>query len=321
MSLTEDGADLVASTFAYDRAYPRRAKAFEIDPVSLSLAGKRRAAELEESPANSLAYFGAIRDATPDAWGRRVIEAKLGASLNGLPESQYLLQAGSDRVGALDVRCDTSAPSLEGDDSWDALPRLAEGASLIERGLPVPPELADISVQGAALGGARPKASVRDEQGTLHLAKFASEGDRVDVPAIEYATLCLAERAGLRVPSARLTRVNDRNVLLVRRFDRYWANPGGATTKGDARFVRGDAGVGETEHRVPFVSGLTRAGCDEMDARSMSYAALGACMQKHCRTLLAYDGLAELYKRMVFNIFVSNNDDQLRNFAFCGTQS
>ncbi|WP_087634026.1 HipA domain-containing protein [Caballeronia telluris] len=167
------------------------------------------------------------------------------------------------------------------------------------------------------MGGARPQASVRDEKGTSHLAKFSSEGDRFDVPAVEYATLRLAERAGLRAPAVRLVRVNDRNGLLVRRFDRYWATPRGAMRKGDdARFVRGDTAIGEIEHRVPFNSGLTLAGCDEMESRSMSYAALAACMQKHCRTLLAYDGLAELYKRMVFNIFVGSNDDHLRNFGF-----
>jgi len=316
LSLTEDGADLVASTFEYDRGYPRRAKAFEIDPVSLSLVGKRRAAELEESPANSLAYFGAIRDATPDAWGRRVIEAKLGASLNNLPESQYLLHAGSDRVGALDVRCDASAPPLEGDDSWDSLPRLAKAAGLIERGLPVPQGLTNIFVRGAALGGARPKVSVRDERGTLHLAKLSSEGDRFDVPAIEYATLRLAEMAGLRVPAVRLERIEGRNVLLVRRFDRYWAVPGDTTPIGDSRFVRGVRTAGAMEKRTPFVSALTLSGCDEMESRTFSYSNLAVCMQRYCRRLFAYDGAAELFKRMIFNIFVSNNDDHLRNFGF-----
>ncbi|SAK55451.1 putative protein related to capsule biosynthesis enzyme-like protein [Caballeronia hypogeia] len=316
LALTEDATDLVASGFEYDPAYLNRSAAFDVDPVSLRLGNRKDIAGKVLRPANSLPYFGAIRDATPDAWGRRIIEAKLGAPLNGLPESQYLLHAGSDRVGALDVRPKASAPAVVAKDTWDTLPDIVEAVDLIERGQPVPPSLDNIYVQAASLGGARPKASIRDEKGRLHLAKLASEGDRFDVPAVEHATLRLAERAGLRVPAVRLVRVNDRNVLLVRRFDRYWAVSGNATRLGDSRFVRGDKAKGEIEHRVPFVSALTVAGCDETESRNMSYAMLGSRLQRYCRTLVAYDGQAELFKRMIFNIFISNSDDHLRNFGF-----
>jgi hypothetical protein len=96
------------------------------------------------------------------------------------------------------------------------------------------PKRSGIFTQGAALGGARPKATVRDEIGALQLAKFSSHGDRFDVPAVEYATLRLAEGSGLRVPASRLVQVNDRNVFVVRRFDCYWAVPGDTTPKGTA---------------------------------------------------------------------------------------
>ncbi|MFM0515865.1 MULTISPECIES: type II toxin-antitoxin system HipA family toxin [Caballeronia] len=316
LSLVEDGTDLMASSFQYDRAYVRKPGTFSIDPVSLPIAGRHSAVGRRASPASDLPYFGAIRDATPDSWGRRVIESKLGAPLNGLPELQYILNAGSDRVGALDVRSDASSLPLRGKDSWDILPNLAEAAGLIERGLPIPQEFANIFVQGAGLGGARPKASVRDERGTLHLAKFSSEGDRFDVPAVEYATLRLARMAGLRVPEVRLELIEGRNVLLVRRFDRYWAIPGDTAPQGDGRFVRGNAPAGSVEHRIPFVSALTLAACDEMDSRHSSYGNLAGCLERYCRTLLAYDGAAELYKRMIFNVFVSNCDDHLRNHGF-----
>lgn len=316
LALTEYGPDLLSSSFEYDRAYLKRSAAFDVDPVSLRLGNRKDIAGKVLSPANSLPNFGGIRDATPDSWGRRVIEAKLGAPLNALHESEYLLHAGSSRVGALDVRSERSNAPMTASDRWETLSDLVEAADRIDRGLAVPAGLDSIFVQGAGVGGARPKASVRDEHGTLQVAKFSSASDRFDVPAIEYATLRLAEKAGLRVPATRLIRVNDRSVMLIRRFDRFWAVPGDTTPQGDGRFVRGDASAGSVEHRIPFVSALTFAGCDEMDSRHLSYGKLAACMQRYCRTLLAYDGQAELFKRMVFNILVSNNDDHLRNIGF-----
>ena len=127
----------------------------------------------------SLPYFGAVRNATPDAWGCRIIEAKLGVPLNALPKSQYLLHAGSDRVGALDVRSDASAPPLVAKDMSDTPPHVVEAAALVDCGMPVPPHLAGIFTQGAP-GEARPKATVRDEIGALQLAKFSAQGDRFD---------------------------------------------------------------------------------------------------------------------------------------------
>ncbi len=315
LSLVENGSDSVSSSFEYARAYLQRSNAFSVDPVSLPVKSWRPSAS-PLIPVNGLPFFGAVRDATPDAWGRRVIEAKLGAPLNGLKESQYLLPAGSNRVGALDIRAKASAAPMTAPDSWETLSDIVEAADRIDRGIALPAHLTGIFVQGACLGGARPKASVRDERGTLQLAKLSSASDRFDVPGIEYATLRLAEKAGLRVPAVRLVRVNDRSVLLIRRFDRYWRVPGDKTPKGDSRFVRGDAAAGAMEQRVPFVSALTLMACDEWESRYMSYANLVACMQRHCRAPFAYDGAAELFKRMVFNILVSNSDDHLRNFGF-----
>ena len=97
--MTEQGTDVVASSFAYGLNYLRRADALEVDPVSLSLRDRDGVRGKRLLPANGLPLFGGIRDAAPDAWGRRVIEAKLKVPANSLPESQYLLHAGSDRVG------------------------------------------------------------------------------------------------------------------------------------------------------------------------------------------------------------------------------
>ena len=104
LQLNEQDQELQGSTLAYGLNYLRRPDAIEIDPVSLSLVDRERVRGQRLRPINNLPFFGGIRDAAPDAWGRRVIEAKLRVPANSLPESQYLIHAGSERVGALDVR-------------------------------------------------------------------------------------------------------------------------------------------------------------------------------------------------------------------------
>lgn len=101
LTLEEQGATLLQSTLAYGLNYLKRADAVEIDPVSLGLQDRAGVTGQRLHPVGQLPSFGGIRDAAPDAWGRRVIEAKLRVPANSLPESQYLLHAGSERVGAL----------------------------------------------------------------------------------------------------------------------------------------------------------------------------------------------------------------------------
>lgn len=117
LTLTEENTAVIASEFAYGLKYLDRHNAIEVDPVSLSIADKAAVHKRKITPAADLKMFGGIRDAAPDAWGRRVIEAKLNARANDLPESTYLLEAGSNRVGALDVRPDIRAPAQDGHQS------------------------------------------------------------------------------------------------------------------------------------------------------------------------------------------------------------
>ena len=147
-------------------------------------------------PGEGLVMFGAVRDAAPDFWGRRVIEAKLKKPPNSLPESEYLLNAGTHRFGALDFR-----KSRDGAEAPGALPPIAdltyllEAADRIQMGLPVPAHL-QMLFQVATLGGARPKALVA-HKGKQFLAKFPSKGDGFDVPVVERACLELARQCGL----------------------------------------------------------------------------------------------------------------------------
>lgn len=300
LGLTERGNQLVASSFAYGQRYIERPNALEIDPIGLSLRDKRAVRAKLLVPPNGLTFFGGIRDATPNAWGRRVIESRHQVPANSLPESTYLLEAGSERVGALDVRESLTSPAGMSRGSIHSLAYLMKASERIEAGLPIPESLADIFIAGSGLGGIRPKVSVRDDNQLLWLAKFASNNDqRLDVPMIEHATLQLARLTGLNVPETRLLEVHNKHALLIHRFDRTWSHA--------------DKPL-EIRHHT--VSALTLLACDEMDSPNMSYMNIVGAMRRYAVANCLKADIEELYGRMIFNIFVSNDDDHLRNHAF-----
>ncbi|MDR5803755.1 type II toxin-antitoxin system HipA family toxin [Caballeronia sp. LZ001] len=319
LAMTEDGTVLVGSTFKYARQYLDRQDAFDVDPVALSLRYATSIAGKVLHPPNFLPQFGSIRDAMPDAWGRRVIENKLTAPLNGLSESEYLLHSGHDRAGALDFRPAIAPLELTEPADLGSLPGLAEAAALIERGQRVPSDLRSIFDCGASLGGARPKAAVRDRYGVEWVAKFPSINDRLNVPAIEWATQRLATRAGLNAALVMLLEIGDRHgplqhlvdrrhVLLSRRFDRRWLYyPECSEAKTQA---------GWEVYRIPYASALTLVGCDEMSSRHCSYGDVVRASYEFCSALVTKQDAEELFKRAVFDILVSNDDAHLRNTAF-----
>ncbi|RJX31586.1 MAG: type II toxin-antitoxin system HipA family toxin [Oxalobacter sp.] len=315
LTLTEENASLLASEFAYGQRYIERTNALEIDPVHLPLRDKETLRGRKIFPENALPFFGGIRDAAPDAWGRRVIEAKLKVPANSLPESVYLLEAGSDRVGALDVRPSLTSHEKQGHVPLSSLQNLLEAAERIEEGLPVPVHLEAIFNGGTALGGARPKAVVRDEHDVLWLAKFPGKNEHLNVPQIEAATLQLAKRCGMIVPDIKVCSVGHRQVMLIRRFDRYWAHPG-VIPESSELFSDAPPVQGMQERRLGFVSGLTLLACDETAAREKSYGDLAHAIRRYCHPNLIRENNKELFMRMVYNIFVSNDDDHLRNHGF-----
>lgn len=314
LSITQE-RDVQASSFAYGTRYIERSDAFELDPVSLSLADIAHVRGAAMFPANQLTQFGGIRDAAPDAWGRRVIEAQRRVPANSLTEADYLLGAGSDRVGALDVRESLTSPVQAGATPIQSLPYMLEAAERIEHGLPIPATLADVFGSAPGAGGARPKASVRDDTGLLWLAKFPAAGDTFDVAWAECCTLKLAQRCGLSVPQVKVQDIGGKSVLLIRRFDRYWQAPG-PVIDSDTALHSTLPGPGLGEQRLPFVSGLTLVACDEFESRLKSYADLAQAVRDHAHPSLIRNNTEELFARMVFNIFVSNDDDHLRNHGF-----
>src|SRR5215472_8305317 len=285
LTLSEDGAQLLASTFAYGLRYLLRPGALEVDPVALS-----------------------IRD-------KLAVRGKALFPPNNLPESQYLVHAGSQRVGALDIRSSRESSATPGFGTWNNLEYLMEAAQRIDEGLPVPSQLEEIFAEGSALGGARPKATVRDDERVLWLAKFPSRKDPMAVPVVETATLRLGSAVGLTVPPVRLIELGSRTVMLIRRFDRYWAKAGLVAPLPEDLLSTAPA-YGLAEKRLAFVSGLTLLACDEMESPDKSYGDLAQAVRRFCHPRVIRENNRELFERLIFNIFVSNDDDHLRNHGF-----
>lgn len=296
ISLLEEGLQSVGSTFGYGARYLKRANAMPVDPVSLPLSSLPGEEQLYEPPAG-LALFGAIRDATPDFWGRRVIEAKLKVPPNSVPESTYLLNAGTHRFGALDFRESTSSASAEGLlPPLTDLQYLLEAADRVQEGLPIPARL-EMLFQVASLGGARPKALVSHD-GKQFLAKFPAKNDPFDIPAVERACLELARACGLNVPQTDLVRLADgRNVMLIERFDRAVLSDGSFSRK-------------------HCVSALTMLGKHEQESPASSYSEIAQVISDRGVSGHVQEDRAELYARVALNILISNDDDHLRNHAF-----
>ena len=297
LSIVEEGLAVVSSSFGFGAKYLERAKAIPIDAATLSLATAVPGSQRRYEPSNGLEFFGAVRDAMPDMWGRRVIENILKAPPNALPETRYLMQAGSNRFGALDIR-----PSLEHDETRGRLVPVADlrylldAADKVQRSEPVPQELEQLFDAGPSMGGARPKAVVVKD-GVQYLAKFPSVGDRFNIPAVERATLELARTCGLAVPATELMRLPDgRDVMLIERFDRYPCEGG---------FARHHA-----------ISALTALELHESQSSQASYADISLKLAAIGAAGRVQSDRTELFGRMVFNILVSNDDDHLRNHAF-----
>jgi serine/threonine-protein kinase HipA len=295
LTMLEQGEQTLASRFSYGRRYLERANALAVDPVSLPLDARAR--HEDQAPVNGLTLFGAIRDATPDAWGRRVIENQLKAAPGTLAESVYLDHAGSNRMGALDIWKAPDEPPRPG-----ALPtmmdleHLLEAAQRIEAGLPVPAHLELLFAGAPSVGGARPKAVLLAD-GRQWIAKFPAGGDRFNVPMIEHATLELARQSGLDAPPSRLVDLADgRSVLLLERFDR------GTEANGFPR-----------RH---MISALTALGLHEMESPRAAYADMARAIEQLGVSGHVQRDREELFGRMVFNVLVSNDDDHLRNHAF-----
>ena len=290
--LTTNRQGYPAGEFVYGRSYLARDNAVPIDPIELKLSTKTYETNILKG------VFGALRDASPDYWGRRVIEKYKGQTQLG--EIDYLLYSPDDRAGALGfgLNQEPPAPSRKFNQTME-LERLQELADLIitDEDLPEGPEAEQaqkLMVGGTSMGGARPKAIIEDESG-LWIAKLRHPEDKWNDARVEHAMLMLARECGLQVAESKVVTIGEHDAVLVKRFDRE---------KTTAGYRRGR-----------MLSALTLLRSDEnYQAREKwSYVLLVEELRRI--SSLPRTDAPELFRRMCFNALISNTDDHPRNHA------
>ncbi|MCM2279891.1 MAG: HipA domain-containing protein [Oligoflexia bacterium] len=290
--LTTTRAGVSLGRFVYGKHYLENPDAVEFDPIELRLAPRT----YETTALKGV--FGAIRDAGPDYWGRRVIERNAGKAQLG--EMDYLLHSPDDRAGALGFGLNRNppAPRRHFNQTLD-LEKLQTIADAIVADQELPPDaitgqVEELMLIGTSMGGGRPKAVVEDADG-LWVAKFNRTDDKWNNARVEHAMLQLARSCGITTAESRLVSVGGRDVLLVKRFDREKTENGYL--------------------RARMVSGLTLLRAEELPSArdNWSYVLLAEELRRASSQPDA--DAKELFKRMCFNALISNIDDHPRNHA------
>ncbi len=273
--------------FAYGESYMSRPEAISLFTAELPLQPGWI------DPPEGMDMAGSLWDSSPDAWGQRVIIARLTGLLGAaaddvtLERTTFLLESGANRIGGLDFQA--SATDYVPRSETATLDELHAAADALQSG-EMRAELARALVDGTAVGGARPKVLILDHD-VEFIAKFSTSSDPYPVVKAEAVGMELARRVGIDAPDSRVVRSLGRDVLLVERFDR----PGSG-------------------RRRMMVSGLTLLGFgDFLGARYSSYPEMLDVLRQ-----LASSGKnlgRTLFERIVFNIAIGNTDDHARNHA------
>jgi serine/threonine-protein kinase HipA len=276
----------------YGKSYLARGDAVAIDPVELTLGSRTYETTMMKG------MFGALRDASPDSWGRRVIERHAGKS--PLSELDYLLESPDDRAGALSFGVGQQPPAPRRKfNQTIVLAKLQAIADAIikDEELPTDPEVTqagELLLEGTSMGGARPKAVVEDDQG-LWIAKFNRSDDKWNYARIEHAMLVLARACGLTAAESKAVPIGARDVLLIKRFDRE----------------KTEAGY----HRARMVSALTLLKTDDSAQPRDKWSYVLLVEELRRVSAEPKKDAAELFRRMCFNALISNTDDHPRNYA------
>ncbi len=282
------------ASFQYDPNWLKNPERFALEPA-LTLTEGTYHTETDRL------LFGAMNDSAPDQWGRilmRRAEAcrarKAKETPRSLTELDYLLNV-SDiaRQGALRFAEDVQGPFLQPPNASSIpplinLPKLLSATEKLLNNKENEEDLKLLLAPGASLGGARPKASIIDKDGHLSIAKFPKEGDEFSTVLWESVALTLASYAGITAPEWHLEIVTKKPVLIVKRFDR------------------------EGNHRIPFLSAMSMLGAKDGDQHS--YLEIIDAIKQYGS--IPKQDTASLWRRMVFNILISNTDDHLRNHGF-----
>lgn len=282
------------STLIYDTGYLAAPGSYALDPSLPLVAGPHQTAVGQ-------ALFGALSDCSPDRWGRTLVKRQEAAAAKAearparqLGELDFLLGVRDDlRQGALRFRQDDGpfiAQEGTGVPGLTDLPELLDLAARADDDATSLPDLRRLIRAGSSLGGARPKAHVRNQDGRIAIAKFPSAStDTWNVMAWEKVALDLAAMAGVDVPPSDLLNLAGRSVLVLDRFDR--ADDGG---------------------RIGYASAMTMLEAKDGDQRS--YLEIAEVIENQSRRATAE--LRQLWRRLIFSILISNTDDHLRNHGF-----
>ena len=282
------------ATFEYNDNWLTHPNRFSLEP----------ALKLGPGPFHTVAdapMFGAIGDSAPDRWGRTLMRRmerrraeREGQAPRTLREIDYLLLVDDEaRAGALRFAEQEGGPFLRQEEAKRIpplveLPRLLAAAQRVVEEADTEEDLRLLFAPGSSLGGARPKASVREKDGQLAIAKFPRKDDEINTVAWEAVALTLAQKAGITVPFGRIENVADKSVLLLRRFDR------------------------DGKRRIPFLSAMSMLGAK--DNETHSYLEIVDALRQHGAAPKA--DMEALWRRIVFSILISNTDDHLRNHGF-----
>ncbi len=282
-----------SATFEYDAAWLANPSRFALEPALTLGKGPHHTAAGRQ-------IFGAIGDSAPDRWGRVLIqreERRKAREEKRMPrtllEVDYLLGVGDiARQGALRFAEHEGAPFLA---TGVQIPPLIQLPALLGAAMRLSEDdggsdddLRLLLAPGSSLGGARPKASVVDRDGQLAIAKFPQHGDLIRVTVWEAVALRLAAQAGIPTPDWRVEKVAGRDVMLLRRFDRHG------------------------NLRIPFLSAMSLL--NAADNEPHSYMEIADALRQYGAK--ADEDCAQLWRRIVFSILISNTDDHLRNHGF-----
>jgi len=284
---------------AYDEAWLANPERFNVSADLQLVPGYQP--HKAASPHDSV-FHGAIADTAPDAWGRRVIardhakRRKDDPRLAALTEMDYLLAVDDfSRVGALRLRDSdgrwhrTIAAGRRSTPPLIELERIFQASRALERGQETTEDLRYLQGKGTSLGGMRPKCTMVDEDGWLAIGKFPSVGDTRSVTRGEVLALKLASRAGIDAAPARIVQLDDASVAVIRRFDRDGA-----------------------DGRIPYQSAASLLQASREEDRSYTEIADAIRAYGHAPT----QDVQQLWRRLVFNLLITNVDDHLQNHGF-----
>lgn len=282
------------ATFEYDNAWLKHPSRFSLEPALMLGPGPFHTGA-------DVPMFGAIGDSAPDRWGRalmRRMERRKAERESRVPrtlhEIDYLLLVDDEaRAGAMRFAEQQGGPFLRQEEPTRIppvleLPKLLSAAERVVEERDTEEDLRLLFAPGSSLGGARPKASVREKNGQLAIAKFPRKDDEIQTVLWEAVALTLARKAGITVPAARLEKIAGKPVLLLQRFDR------------------------QGKRRIPFLSAMSMLGAKDNETRS--YLEMVDALRRHGAAPKA--DMEALWRRIVFNILISNTDDHLRNHGF-----